>query len=152
MGYQGQGAIRIVGPRDVLLGALARMVLTRKDLIKLDEALEEYRIVQHPTNAELVIVGLTYGSWKWYDSYPDIQAIEAIWSTLSAEEGVDAAFVRIGENDDDVDVRYIGDNAYELASVVRSVEADPMTGEDLRNVLSSKIDDQKTQGASDGSD
>ena len=152
MGYQSQGAIRIVGPRDVLLGALARMVLTRKDLIKLDEALEEYRIVQHPPDAELVIVGLTYDSWKWYDSYPDIQAIEAIWSTLSAEEGVDAAFVRIGEDNDDVETRYIGNDAFELASVVRSVEADPMTGEDLRNVLSSKIDDQKTQGEPNGRD
>lgn len=147
MGYLSQGAIRIVGSRDVLLGALARMVLTRKDLTELNSALEEYRIVQHPIDAEFVIVGLTYDSWKWYDSYPDIQAIEAIWSTLSAEEGVDAAFVRVGENDDDVETRYIGDNAFELASVVRSVEADPMTGEDLRDVLSSKIDDQKTGAA-----
>lgn len=146
MGYLSQGAIRIVGSRDVLLGALARMVLTRKDLTELNSALEEYRIVQHPIDAEFVIVGLTYDSWKWYDSYPDIQAIEAIWSTLSAEEGVDAAFVRVGENDD-VETRYIGDNAFELASVVRSVEADPMTGEDLRDVLSSKIDDQKTGAA-----
>ena len=60
--------------------------------------------------------------------------------------------MRIGEDDDDVETRYIGNDAFELASVVRSVEADPMTGEDLRNVLSSKIDDQKTQGEPNGRD
>jgi hypothetical protein len=40
----------------------------------------------------------TIDSWKWYDSDPDVKAIEAWFESLPKE---DFGAIRIGENDDD---------------------------------------------------
>lgn len=39
-------------------------------------------------------------SWKWYQSYPEVQEIESWFETLPME---DFGAMRIGENDDDIE-------------------------------------------------
>jgi hypothetical protein len=59
---------------------------------------------------------------KWYESYPDVQAFEAM---LSAFADLDYAyeFVRIGEGDDDLERRSYNES-YDVLRVTRSVEID----------------------------
>lgn len=135
MGYRSRGEIRIVGPKDAIMGALAKLVLAYKDQKELQDALAEYKIVQYPNDPKRVILGLSYEGWTWYPSYPDVQAMEAIWSACDEidDENVSGAFVRLGERDDDIEKRYIGDNGWDLVEVEISISAIDMNGPDLRD-------------------
>jgi len=59
---------------------------------------------------------------KWYPIYPDVQAFEAM---LSAFADLDYAyeFVRIGEDDDDLERRSCNES-YNVLRITRSVEID----------------------------
>lgn len=72
---------------------------------------------------------------KWYESFPEVQAAEKMWEFASMigdrESGVNypfetitGVFVRIGENYEDVTVKAIGANGYELAQVHRTIDFD----------------------------
>lgn len=47
---------------------------------------------------------LEFESWKWYDSYEDIQAYEAMFKMLK-EKSIPYDFVRLGEDPSDVECR-----------------------------------------------
>ena len=47
---------------------------------------------------------LEFESWKWYDSYEDIQAYEAMFNMLQGAK-IPYDFVRIGEDPSDVECR-----------------------------------------------
>lgn len=47
---------------------------------------------------------LEFESWKWYDSYEDIQAYEAMFKMLQGAK-IPYDFVRIGEDPSDVECR-----------------------------------------------
>jgi hypothetical protein len=47
---------------------------------------------------------LEFESWKWYDSYKDIQEYEAIFNMLQGAE-IPYDFVRLGEDPSDVECR-----------------------------------------------
>lgn len=148
MGYRSYVEIRIAGPRDVVMGAIAGAVLQSPSQIHIQEALKAYRVIQHPTRPEQVIAGFTGEHVKWYADYPDVQAIESIWRACEGFEGVDTAFVRIGEENEDIETHYSGDDPYDLAVAVRSIEACSLEGVDIRETPSSKIDSSKTEGES----
>jgi hypothetical protein len=68
--------------------------------------------------------------WKWYDSYPDVQAFNRFVSNLlelahdeEAKLGWNYEFARIGEDYDDVEVNR-SDNAAFVLSVNRSIEVE----------------------------
>lgn len=60
---------------------------------------------------------------KWYPSYPDVQAFEAMMSALDGDvEGYCTEFVRVGEESDDVEERYTGDNRQYYLHVRREID------------------------------
>ncbi len=61
--------------------------------------------------------------WKWYNSYPEIGAINAWWHFCEDKEEkyqIDAIFLQVGEDDNDTTTRHIGDG-YELGRIEREI-------------------------------
>ena len=56
---------------------------------------------------------------KWYESFPDIRAFESFIREVE-ELGYDTEFIRVGENYDDIEMRY-SDNATYHLSVHREI-------------------------------
>jgi len=73
---------------------------------------------------------------KWYESYSEVQAIEKMWEFAEMigdkesnkvsylDETIAGIFIRIGEDYEDVTVKAIGANGYELAQVHRTIDFD----------------------------
>ena len=74
---------------------------------------------------------------KWYESYPEVQAIEKVWEFAEMiadrfgrsgcqplDSELDGIFIRIGEDYEDVTVKAIGLDGYELAQVHRTIDFD----------------------------
>jgi hypothetical protein len=61
---------------------------------------------------------------KWYDSYSDVIAFNAMLVDIDKIEGFNYEFVRIGENADDIDEQYGGNNCEHTLSVTRKIEVD----------------------------
>lgn len=68
---------------------------------------------------------------KWYESYADVQCHEALINLASEwvndednNSGIAYKFVRIGEDNEDIEVREGGDVDYNWAYVNRSIERD----------------------------
>jgi hypothetical protein len=66
---------------------------------------------------------------KWYPSYPEVQRAEAIWELAKAMEGLSGKFIRLGEEDDDIEQHIFG-NDYPDMYVLRDIDFDgSMLGE-----------------------
>ena len=83
----------------------------------------EERIVDGRT-----IMVFNFDGWKWYDSYPEIQAInmalDAFCSLFDQEEAVVRGameFVRLGEETDDVEMRQSNHAEY-ILTVNRTID------------------------------
>lgn len=74
---------------------------------------------------------------KWYESFPEVQAIEKMWQFASMiadrfgrsgcqplDSELNGIFIRIGEEYEDVTVKAIGLDGYELAQVHRTIDFD----------------------------
>jgi hypothetical protein len=65
---------------------------------------------------------------KWYDDYPEVKCHEALWDKASErdDEGieVDGAYCRVGEESDDNEERYFGNDPYEMVCISRQVVVD----------------------------
>ena len=67
---------------------------------------------------------------KWYESYEDVKCHEALvslakeWADESDNPEIGFKFVRIGEDDDDIEQKEGGDYDWSWLSVHRSVERD----------------------------
>lgn len=83
------------------------------------------------------------GDFRWYPEYKDVQAYERVfehfrtlydYSIAEVPSNYKGAFVRIGEDDDDIETRYFGDNPYELASAQRTISSlyDGSSAPDIR--------------------
>jgi hypothetical protein len=54
---------------------------------------------------------ILYGNdWKWYPSYPDVQAWDEMWENMQDIEGISGYFVRVGEENDDIEEMQFGDD------------------------------------------
>ena len=87
MGYRSDVFLRIAEPLVEVVQAAA----------KLDPKLEE---ILKEGSCELVKTDFHWESVKWYDSYPEIQAIEGMLDDLDED---DYGFIRVGEEDGDVE-------------------------------------------------
>jgi hypothetical protein len=47
---------------------------------------------------------------KWYEDYPEVEAIEEVWQIAKRIEGLSGAFIRIGEEPSDIVDRHFGDD------------------------------------------
>jgi hypothetical protein len=67
--------------------------------------------------------------WKWYDEYPEVKCHQALWEKAEArcdEDNieVEGAWCRTGEESDDNDERYFGDDPYDMVRISRQVVVD----------------------------
>lgn len=94
---------------------------------------EEFRLAfEHTENLEIdekgMFIKFDATAWKWYESYPEVIAHEALLSLAreyrdAEDKQVEYAFARIGENDDDVET-YASDGGYDLVYVSRQIMFD----------------------------
>jgi hypothetical protein len=57
---------------------------------------------------------------KWYEGYDDVKAFEAMLVEV-AELGYCSEIMRVGEDDDDIESRYAGDNVQYILYVQRTI-------------------------------
>lgn len=135
MGYYSDVCMAIRAPKEWLLAELATLRLTGDEARK--QALDELTLIEDDANKDFAILYLR-DKCKWYADYPDVAALEAIWdhfvdalelgedpNNAKSEDprrDIDAAFVRVGDEYDDIESRYHGSDAYDLAYPIRSVE------------------------------
>lgn len=97
MGYRSCGEILIYGPKREMVGFMA----TQKLAGLLPCVLEDGEFLTH---GDLGIYRLRFDSWKWYESYPEIQAFEEFWSRAAEQDEVLSGWRwRVGEDDDDIE-------------------------------------------------
>ena len=88
---------------------------------------------EEPTNTALTEVQYKYGAhpiitfyaegWKWYDSYPEVQAHHALMRDAEELFGAEWRFVRTGEDANDVEVLESDTTEYELYEYVDPVQS-----------------------------
>jgi hypothetical protein len=61
---------------------------------------------------------------KWYESYPEVMAFLTMLENLREIEGYNYEFVRVGEDDDDIDRQSEGNQCEYLINVCRSIEVE----------------------------
>ena len=61
---------------------------------------------------------------KWYESYPDVAAFIAMLENLQEIEGINYEFVRIGEDDEDIERNNHGDHCEYITNVCRSIQVE----------------------------
>lgn len=80
----------------------------------------EYRYSKHP------IITFSADYQKWYDSYPDVQAHHRLMHDAVELYKAEYRFVRIGEDDNDIETQQDCDNydLWDYVRPVRSIETD----------------------------
>ena len=58
--------------------------------------------------------------WKWYEEYPAVQFYEGLLD-LAAELGLNAEFIRVGDEFEDVETKYRGDDIEYRLGVERRI-------------------------------
>jgi len=81
----------------------------------------EYKYGAHP------IITFNQEGWKWYDSYPEVQAHHALMREAEKLFGAEWRFVRVGEDVNDVEVLESDTTVcelYEYVDPVNSIRVD----------------------------
>ena len=151
MGYRSDVRMVIQGPKELILAGFAALALTGDSVMQ--EALKEWDLREDgvrttagepDTPLAAAILGRGGTNWKWYDDYGDVQAHTAIFDHFQQLYDdfpnelpylwLNGAFARIGENDDDIETDYWGNDPYELMFIRRSIDCpyDGTVGADLR--------------------
>ena len=154
MGYISDVRMVIQGPKELILAGFAALALTGDSVMQ--EALKEWdpkedgvqvTVGEPDTPLAVAILGRGGVDWKWYDDYGDVQAHTAIFDHFRQLYDdfpnelpylrLTGAFARIGENDDDIEADYWGNDPHELLSIRRSIDCpyDSVEGLDLRQSL-----------------
>jgi len=122
MGYRSQVAFAIRGKKEDVIPVLMTLRLEGSAATK--AALDELSASEHEG---WLTLSFYEESVKWYDGYDDVDALKAIYEKFKDEENADerrlfdGAFVRIGEDDDDLETDFWGDEPYGLVSLNRTV-------------------------------
>ena len=135
MGYYSDVCMAIRAPKEWLIAEVATLRLTGDKARQ--QALDELTLIEDNNNKDFAILYL-HDNCKWYTGYPDVAAIEAVWSHFveafelsgspdnagveDPRRDIDMAFVRIGEDYDDVETRYDGSDPYDLVCLSRSID------------------------------
>ena len=82
--------------------------------IKLSRFYELWQINNHSDadsfgwqNGKFILYG---NDWKWYPDYEDVQAWNELWENMQDIEGISGYFVRVGEENDDIEEMQFGDD------------------------------------------
>jgi len=129
MGYRSQVRSLIYGPKEKLdeFLLLHTTILGSEVFRYFKDSLSRYTVKadiylkEQKSSEEILIhvLDLSGYSWKWYESYEDVQA----WENLiyeAQEFGLNTEFIRIGEDDTDIVCRTNDDNLG-LLGISRSI-------------------------------
>lgn len=131
MGYYSQVAFAIRGKKEDVIPVLMTLRLEGSAATK--AALDELSASEHEG---WLTLSFYEESVKWYDGYDDVDALKAIYEKFKDEENADerrlfdGAFVRIGEDDNDIESDYWGDEPYGLISLSRTVHLEVPHGKE----------------------
>ena len=134
MEYRSDVYMCIKGPTKSILAGIATLRLEGDTAMH--EALDEWNVTACSETHATMVLGGQGRSWKWYESYPDVQAHHKIYNYFqdqSEEDSeLDGTFVRIGEDDADIFTTSFNEGCA-LGVVERNIfRAYEGTGEDLR--------------------
>ena len=120
MGYRSQVAVVIYGDdRDPEKYALLKTLMNTT----FKEAYPEFE-----SNAEWHddkrVLEFAMEDVKWYDSYSDVRKFMQMLNDLGDIEGFNYEFIRLGEDANDVDEQYGGNDCDHILRVSRSIEVD----------------------------
>ena len=121
MGYRSDVALGIVFADAAKLKDFALKVMAFQPE-EVREALEQYN-----ASEDDAMIFAFLEQWKWYASYPSVQAHVAL-QDFAREHGAATAYIRVGEDDGDVETDFM-----EPSQV--PADADPEQVNDLMNVL-----------------
>ena len=151
MGYRSDVRMVIQGPKELILAGFAALALTGDQVMQ--ESLKEWDLREDGVQVTVgepdiplavAILGRGGVDWKWYDSYDDVQAHATIFDHFRQlyddfpnelpYPRLTGTFARIGEDTDDIETDYWGNDPYELLSIRRSIDCpyDSTVGADLR--------------------
>lgn len=121
MGYYSEVGFAIRGPKELVISKLftyrlegGTHALDALDSCSYTEADEE----------GVVSIGFHEDSVKWYESFEDVAALLALYNVFAQDEEArfSCRFIRIGEDDSDLESDSHGDAPYELLRSVRAIE------------------------------
>ena len=145
----------IHGPKELILAGFGALNLTGDTAMH--DATKEWLIMEDGVQKTVgepdiplavAILGQDGTYWKWYEGCEDVVAHKRIYSHFEELHDnflnerpynlLSGAFVRIGEDDDDIETSYWGYNPYDLLSVQQMIDCpyDNKRGADLRESLS----------------
>jgi hypothetical protein len=143
MGYRSDVHMVVQGVEEEVLTAWGAFRLTNPWTGIGKDPCEEHMSITR--SKVYVTICFTAEDWKWYGGYEDVDRINKLWSHFSdwpsdnevSGMRMSGAFIRIGEDDTDIDTKYFGDGPYDLARVTRSI--DSQYSVDLANDIRSKL-------------
>lgn len=111
MGYRSEVRCLIYGPKDKLNLFLTTQALFENTTVFRDfkDSLERYTIETKdyidgkPVDVTYHVLDLYGDSWKWYPGYPDVDAWHQFIEAAEYEGELEVEFIRIGEEDGDIE-------------------------------------------------
>ena len=134
MGYRSDVRSVIYGPTEVMLPFIAEAGLKRRKVWKqfpgsLTQYEAEWEDDLDPTRKTVVVLDLWAQDVKWYEEDPEEQAWAGLLRKADETEGLMYEFIRIGEDDGDVEVLW-NDQPYRLLGVRPAEVVDNMVKEE----------------------
>ena len=120
MGYRSEVSSIIYAKKDIM----DKFKVDNSDSIKELETHFENTYdegLSYQSNSYYDIIFLRGNGWKWYETYTDVKAWNNLMN-LAIDKGLSVEFIRIGEDEADIEVKYINDSECYL-SAVRFIEA-----------------------------
>lgn len=138
MGYYSQIAFVVRGPKDTIIPKLMTFRKQYKNPLEAKKAIDACTYHLNTSTDEFTI-RFHDESIKWYDGYPNVDALNALYKTFDLDEDgdeVEGTFCRVGEDNSDVVVERFGDSGNWLVSVVTTLDFDGCDpGKPLAEVL-----------------
>lgn len=127
MGYRSVVTIAIYGPEEEMAPLLAaQRMLSDSPLAADRDYVKSYgfgmTLNKGPEIVRCHMILAQFESVKWYEGYPEVAAWEELISEASDNEALCTEFVRIGEETDDIQVRYTGDDCGYFVDVDRRIK------------------------------
>jgi hypothetical protein len=136
MGYRTDGVWLIRGTVEDITSA---MVSARMNFPvpagAMDLGFDSFEVYEARYNDKIVgYIKFEFDSWKWYESYTDIQWLERLWAHWSENPALSGTRIHVGEEEDDIQVLRFGDDPTDVY-VSRSIEigSEATVGNDLFN-------------------
>lgn len=138
MGYYSQVAFVVRGPKDTIIPKLMTFRMQYKDPLEAKKAIDACTYHLNTSTDEFTI-RFHDESTKWYDGYPDVDALNALYRVFELvgedTDEVEGAFCRVGEDNSDIAEERFGGSGDWPVCIVTHIEIDCDAGKPLAEVL-----------------